>query len=208
MKIRKVIVMYGGSFNPPLLSHFSLAEQIISEYEQVEKVIFVPVNSEYEKSGLASNQDRYNMLKLEIDRNKDFILSDIEIKSDKPLYTIESLEILQKQYPDYEFWFTMGTDNLRLLETWNRVEELTNKYKIIILERDKDKVEDVLEENKFLKEHQKNFLVMKNIIKNNMSSTIARQRIKEGKGIRYFTTEEIEKYIKENDLYKGGKEND
>ena len=44
MKNDRVIVVFGGSFNPPLNSHFSLAEQIISEYENVEKVIFVPVN--------------------------------------------------------------------------------------------------------------------------------------------------------------------
>ena len=29
MKDDKVIVVFGGSFNPPLNSHFSLAEQII-----------------------------------------------------------------------------------------------------------------------------------------------------------------------------------
>ena len=44
---KKKIIVFGGCFNPPLNSHFSLAEQIVSEYEDVEKIIFVPVNSRF-----------------------------------------------------------------------------------------------------------------------------------------------------------------
>ena len=31
----KKIIVFGGAFNPPLNSHFSLAEQIVNEYENV-----------------------------------------------------------------------------------------------------------------------------------------------------------------------------
>ena len=48
----KKIVIYGGAFNPPLNSHFSLAEQVMSEYDDIEKIIFVPVNNKYQKEGL------------------------------------------------------------------------------------------------------------------------------------------------------------
>jgi len=49
MEEKKILAIFGGSFNPPLNSHFSLAQQIVNEYENIEKVIFVPVNSKYEK---------------------------------------------------------------------------------------------------------------------------------------------------------------
>ena len=95
MKENKILAIFGGSFNPPLNSHFSLAQQIVNEYENIEKVIFVPVNSKYEKIGLISNEHRYNMLKLVCDKNENFLVSDIEIKQDRQLYTLETLEILQ-----------------------------------------------------------------------------------------------------------------
>ena len=38
---QNVIVVFGGSFNPPLNSHFSLSEQIINEYEEVENSIII-----------------------------------------------------------------------------------------------------------------------------------------------------------------------
>ena len=103
--LKKQIVMYGGAFNPPLNSHFSLAQQIINENEQVEKVVFVPVNSLYEKAELISNEHRYQMLKAVCDKNEKFEVSTIEIDSVRPLYTIETLQKLQEQYPEYEIAF-------------------------------------------------------------------------------------------------------
>ena len=50
--INKQILIFGGCFNPPQNSHLSLAEQLINEYEEIEKIIFVPVNSKYQKIDL------------------------------------------------------------------------------------------------------------------------------------------------------------
>ncbi len=102
---KRQIVMYGGAFNPPLNSHFSLAEQIVNENKQVEKIIFVPVNSLYEKVELICNEHRYQMLKAVCDKNEKFEVSTIEMDSPRPLYTIETLQELQKQYPEYEIAF-------------------------------------------------------------------------------------------------------
>ena len=41
MENKKVLAIFGGSFNPPLNSHFSLAEQMLNEYENIEKVILM-----------------------------------------------------------------------------------------------------------------------------------------------------------------------
>lgn len=102
---KKQIIMFGGAFNPPLNSHFSLAQQIVNENAQVEKVIFVPVNSLYKKTDLISNEHRYAMLKAICDENDKFEVSTIELESERPLYTIETLQKLEKQYPDYEIAF-------------------------------------------------------------------------------------------------------
>ena len=90
MENDKIIVVFGGSFNPPLNSHFSLAEQIVSEYENVEKIIFVPVNQKYQKKGLLENKYRYEMLKCVCDKNDKFEVSDIELRNKRQLYTIET----------------------------------------------------------------------------------------------------------------------
>lgn len=197
------IVVFGGAFNPPLNSHFSLAQQIVEEYEDIEKVTFMPVNSKYQKKEeVISNEHRYNMLKMICDDNNNFEVSRIEIDSPRPLYTIETLTLLKQQQPEKELIFATGTDNLREIETWNNAQELLDNFKILILERDEDNMEDILNSNKFLSKNRNSFIKIKNNVRSNLSSTFVREKIRRGKSIRYLTPDNVYKYIKENKLYE------
>lgn len=198
MEDKKILAIFGGSFNPPLNSHFSLAQQIVNEYENIEKVIFVPVSSKYQKQGLLENVHRYNMLKLVCDKNDDFIVSDIELKQERQLYTIETLELLQKQYPNNIICFTIGTDNLKEISKWSSAEKLVTNFKILVLERDEDNVNEIIEKDEFLLKHKDSFIKLKENIRSNISSTFVREKIKRGKSIRYLTPDEVYYYIKEN----------
>ena len=202
MENDKIIVVFGGSFNPPLNSHFSLAEQIISEYENVEKIIFVPVNEKYQKKGLLENKYRYEMLKCVCDKNDKFEVSDIELKNERQPYTIETLKEIQKNNTNKTIWFTTGSDNLRELNTWEKADELVKKFKVLVLERDEDCLEDIINNDKFLKKNEKSFIKVKNSVRSGLSSSFVREKIKEGKSIRYFTPDEVYSYIKENNLFK------
>jgi len=199
---KKQIVIFGGCFNPPLNSHFSLAEQIINEYNNIEKIVFVPVNSKYKKADLISNEHRYQMLKRVCDKNEKFEVSRIEIDSNRPLYTIETLRKFQKAYPKYEIAFIIGSDNLKELNIWVKADELTKDFKIYVLERDKDNVEQILKSNEFLCKNKQAFIKAKNTITSNLSSTFVRGKIKEGKSVRYLMPDEVISYILENKLYQ------
>ena len=201
MEEKKILAIFGGSFNPPLNSHFSLAQQKLCEYDSIEKVIFVPVSSKYNKSGLIENHHRYNMLKMVCDKNDNFEVSDIELSREYQLHTIDTLELLQKEYPNYTLCFTLGTDNLKELSTWGSAEELVTKYKILVIERDEDLMDDIVNNDEFLKAHINSFIKVKANIRSNISSTFVREKLKRGKSIRYLTPDEVYYYIKENDLY-------
>lgn len=199
---KKQIVVFGGCFNPPLNSHFSLAEQMINEYSQIEKIIFVPVNSQYQKEDLISNRHRYQMLKLVCDKNEKFDVSRVEMDSQRPLYTIETLTELQKIYTEYEVCFTMGSDNLKELDTWKRAEEIIKNFKIYVFERNGDNIEEIIKASEFLKNNRQALIKAKNNIKSNLSSTFVREKVRSGKSIRYLAPDEVIAYIKENNLYQ------
>jgi len=200
--MKKQIVMFGGCFNPPLNSHFSLADQVANEYEEIEKIVFVPVNGKYQKVDLISNEHRYQMLKAVCDNNPSFLVSRIELDSPRPLYTVETLRKLQEEYPEYEVAFLIGSDNLKELDTWEKAEELATEFKIYVLERARDDIAQIIEENPFLKKHKETFIPAKNNVTSNLSSTFVRRKIREGKGIRYLTPDEVMQYIEENHLYR------
>lgn len=200
--INKQILIFGGCFNPPQNSHLSLAEQLINDYEEIQKIIFVPVNSKYQKIDLIENEHRYNMLKLICDKNERFDVSRIEIESSRPLYTIETLRAFQKLYPEYKISFIIGSDNLKELDTWNKADELVKDFKIYVLERGSDRVEDIINSSNFLKNNSNAFIKAKNSIVSNLSSTFIRNKIKNGKSVRYLTPDEVISYINNNNLYK------
>ena len=198
---KKKIIIFGGAFNPPLNSHFSFAEQMLNEFKDAEKVIFVPVNSLYQKKELIENEHRYQMLKLVCDKNDRFEVSKIELEQSRQLFTIETLRILQKQYLNYEIYFTMGSDNLKELETWKKSTELVNEFKFLIIERDKDSVQNIVKSNKFLNRNKEKFIKVNTQIHSNLSSTFVRGEVKNGRSIRYLAPDEVVDYINKNKLY-------
>ena len=202
MEQRNSIVIYGGSFNPPHNSHFSIAEQVLNQYEEVEKVIFAPVSDKYPKASLIETKHRYNMLKIIADKNDGFMVSDIDMDGDKSLPTINVLEEMQKKFPDKEIWVLMGSDNLREIHTWDRPEELVSKYKFLVMEREPDIIEKIINENELLKHYQSNFIKINQGIKTNFNSNYIRNQIKNNKSIRYLVPDEVYQYIKENKLYR------
>ena len=87
-------------------------------------------------------------------------------------------------------------------DTWKKVEELTTKFKLYILERDNDCMEEIIQNNELLNKHRQAFIKAKDSIKSNLSSTFVREKIKNGKSIRYLTPDEVIIYIKEHQLYQ------
>ncbi len=193
------VIVFGGAFNPPHNLHFLLAEEVANNFDNVYKVVFVPVNSKYQKKeALLSNEHRYNMLKLVCDKNNKFEVSNIELESDRPLYTIETLNILKKQYPDKEIIFLTGTDNLKEFDTWHEPEQILQNFKVLVLERDNDTVKDIIALNPFLNANKDRFLTFNQKNRSNLSSTSIRERIRNDEDIKELVPIEIYEYIKKN----------
>lgn len=199
----KKIVVLGGAFNPPTIAHFSLAQQIVNEIEDLDEVLFMPVNSNYKKAEMpTSNEHRFNMLEMICKDMNKVKVSRLELDYDRVLTTIETLRILREQNPDREIIFATGTDNLREFNTWNNYLDILKEFKLLVFERGADSLEQVLEEFDYLKEYR-NSLIKLNNVKTNLSSTFVRNQIRNGKNIRFLVPDEILDYIEKNNLYKG-----
>lgn len=196
---KKIIGVFCGSFNPILNSHLSLAEGLIND--GLEKVIFVPVSSKYHKKGLVSDDHRFNMLKLVCNKNKKFEVSDIEIKSQKWMRTFDTLNALKDIYSENEINLIIGTDNLKELYWWYEIEALLKNFKIIVLARDEDNIEEIINNDELLSKYKKSFIKSNSYIRTNLSSTYVRNLIKNKKEIKYLLPDEVIEYIYKNNLY-------
>lgn len=200
--MNRVIVVFGGAFNPPTNSHFSLAEQLCSEYSEIEKVIFVPVSDRYPKADLLEASHRVEMLKRVCEHNPHFEVSTVEVEAEELLCTIQTLKIIQEDYKEHEIWFTMGTDNLESVHSWFGYKELMSEFKSLVLERGEDVMEQIIDLNPELKRYKERFIRAKETVRSNCNSTLIRNKLRRGKSIRYLVPDEVYEYISIKDLYR------
>ena len=189
------IGIFGGSFNPPHKIHQKIANYLVKN-NYLDKVIFVPTGSNYEKPYLASEQDRYNMLKLMIGNVSYLDISTYEFG--KLTHTYQTLDHFKKHYKDDEIYFICGSDNLKEIKTWKRYQYILSNYKLLVIRRNGESITDILSE---LKSYQDNIIVIDDI-KSSLSSTSIRKRFKDDKKLVKDGNidSEVFEYIK-NNLY-------
>lgn len=200
---KKAIAIFGGSFNPPLNSHLELAKKILENLSYIEKIIYVPVSTKYKrKSNLIEDSHRYNMLELMCKNEKKLEVSAIELTYKRQLYTIETLDIFKNKYKEHNIYFIMGTDNLKDLHTWKEPERILKECKIIVLEREKDKLEEIIENDELLNQNRISLIEMKNIKPIKLSSTMIREKIKNKENVEKYIPKDVLEYINKNELYR------
>ncbi|MDU6743738.1 nicotinate-nucleotide adenylyltransferase [Peptoniphilus harei] len=195
--------IFGGSFNPIHYGHLMICEYIKEEMG-LDKVIFIPTGNPPHKDLGVSAEDRYEMVKLAISPNPDFEISDIETTRVKLSYTVDTIRELKKIYKEEKLYFLIGLDSLFQLKTWKKIGDLSQEIEFVVALRpgyiDKEEINNEID---FLRE---NFGTKINLIKTplyEISSTDLRDRIHEGKSLRYLIPKKVLNYIEESGFYKG-----
>lgn len=198
---KKIIAIFGGSFNPPINSHVLLAKQVLKKIKSVEKIIFVPVSTKYKKENLIEDKHRYNMLKIICNKEDQLEVSSVELDSKRQLYTVETLDYFKRAYKENDIYFIIGTDNLKEFDTWKSPDKILQNYKLIVLERDNDNLEKIIENNKLLSNNKNSIIRIDGINRIDLSSTMIREKIKNRENVEEFIDRDVWRYIQENKLY-------
>lgn len=190
------IGVFGGSFNPPHKMHESIAAYL-THNNILDRIVFVPTGSKYKyKTNLQSDKDRYNMVKIITDKNDKFAISDFELKS-KVVYTYETLNHFKEKYESADIYFICGLDNLSYIDSWKNAEYILSNFKILVIRRNNDEIEEVL---KRLAKYKDNIIVV-DMEENSMSSTMIRENILKD-NVSIYLDQDVLKYIKDNNLYR------
>lgn len=195
--MKNKILIFGGTFNPIHNGHLILAENSINE-EGFDKVVFIPTMNPYYKDTLDFDT-RLKMLKMAIKDNDKFAYSSIEKKYnlEGKLYLI--LEKISKLSDD-DVTILIGSDSLMNLDWWYKVDEILKKYKIIVLKRDDEDEAIEMKINEYKEKYGADIKVLNNK-RVEISSSMIREMIKEGKSIKYLVRDDVEKFIKDENLY-------
>ncbi|MDE5977475.1 MAG: nicotinate (nicotinamide) nucleotide adenylyltransferase [Turicibacter sp.] len=192
-----MIVIFGGSFNPPTIAHYQIAKHILTQLD-CDKFFFLPVHDEYPKKGLISSQHRLAMLELVCQKLSKTFVSSVEVESNKVLTTFETLTILKAQFPNQELAFVIGADNLVDLPNWVQFEELIRNYKLIVFRREDISVDDII--NKKFQAFKDQFIVLDSLEQMDISSTQYRENLERVD----LVLPSIDQYVKQYQLYGRG----
>ncbi len=197
-------LFFGGSFDPVHLGHLLVARDVM-EALGFERVVFVPAHQAPLKDPhLASPKERLEMLRLSLLGLQGFEVSHIEIDRGGISYTVDTARELRKTLGDKPF-FLVGADSFLSLHLWKEPDELVSLARFVVVDRQgkRERVMNYLRENfPELKEGEDfHFLSVRRV---DISSTEIRERVKEGKSIKWLVPERVEDYILARGLYTKG----
>lgn len=203
--MEKCIGVFGGSFNPIHIGHLILAESARQEFH-LEKVIFIPTGDTPNKDmHYVDKIDRFHMVELAIQGNPYFEISSIEMERTGPSYTVDTIHQVKKMIGDeYKIYFLAGTDAVADLPTWKYNKELLSICDFICAGRSgsTDKLNKSVSYFGELGKERIHFLKMPEL---EISSTDLRRRIENNMSVTYMIPDAVIKYIKEKQIYRGGK---
>ncbi|MCX7696978.1 MAG: nicotinate (nicotinamide) nucleotide adenylyltransferase [Bacteroidales bacterium] len=187
------IVLFFGSFNPPHVGHFVLANYVLN-LPYVNEVWFVvsPQNPLKNSSSLAPARTRLEMVRRAIGNFPYFKPCDIEFYLPPPHYTIHTLIKLEEKYSDKTFYLLMGSDNLQTFHKWKSYQTILDYYHILVYPR------KGFENNPY--PSQKNIIILDGPLLE-LSSSYVRELISQKKNFRFMVPEPVYQMIVKENLY-------
>nr|WP_263325656.1 nicotinate-nucleotide adenylyltransferase [Neobacillus sp. Marseille-Q6967] len=186
----KKVGILGGTFDPPHNGHLMIANEVYDKLK-LDEVWFMP-NQEpphKKKSERVENEDRLEMLNLAIEGNASFKIQTIELERKGPSFTVDTMKLLNTQYPDHEFYFIIGADMIEYLPKWHEIDELIKIVQFVGVERPE------------YSQKTDYPIIYVDIPAFDVSSSMIRKRVKEGRSVRYLLPDEVIGYIREKHLY-------
>ena len=202
MSKKKRVGIMGGTFNPIHLGHLILAEHA---YEQLEldEVLFVPSGNPYMKeyANVLDAKTRIDLVGETIEDNSHFALSRIEVDRGGNSYSYETIAALKEANPDTEYFFMVGADSLFMMEKWMHPEKIFSEVTVAVAIRGGYTDERLEEQIKVLEEKYNTKIERLHSRSVDISSTVIRDRVREGKSIRYMVHYKTAEVIKKKRLY-------
>ncbi|MEK9139187.1 MAG: nicotinate-nucleotide adenylyltransferase [Bacteroidota bacterium] len=190
------IGVLGGTFNPPHLGHLIVAERVREELG-LAKILFIPsaVSPHKQHLDLVDPSCRMEMVQLALLGQQFFEASDLEVSRGGVSYTVDTLEHLKSMYQGVRLHLLIGMDNLGEFNTWRLPEKIGELAQVVVMTRPGFQDHPVSDGSRM------KFMLCQ-VPEIGISSRDIRERVKQGKSIRYLVPKPVESYIHYRKLYR------
>ena len=130
------IVLFGGSFNPIHKGHLAIAKAALKQVHAHELWFLPTLLSPLKDVELASFEHRCQMIELMIKPFRKLKLSRIEAEREGLSYTYDTVKQLIERYPEHQFIWLMGSDQMMKFNQWYKYNELIELIQFAVYPRD------------------------------------------------------------------------
>lgn len=198
-------VFFGGTFNPPHISHRLMLE-CAAALPEVETVLVVPTNIPPHKAlgrFMASGADRLRMCSLLCEGVEKAVVSDIELKRGGKSYSVDTLTELNLMYGD--LYMLIGGDMVTTFNRWYRYKDILKLCTLLAVRRKGvDNVEFDRAVDGIICDG--GAVTVIDTVLPKVSSTELRERLKNSDPEGLLIPQNIKEYIYLNGLYRGEKQ--
>ncbi len=190
----------GGTFDPIHHGHLVTAEEALWQFG-LDEVVFVPTGRPWMKDHphVSPAEDRYLMTVIATSPNPHFEVSRLEIDRAGETYAVETLAALHEEHgAETELFFITGADAILEIFHWKDPEDVLSQAHFIAATRPGYDIARF--EAEAPTAHPK--VSVMSIPALAISSTGIRDRVKEGRPIRYLVPEGVVTYIDKAGLYR------
>jgi nicotinate-nucleotide adenylyltransferase len=196
------IGIFGGTFDPPHLGHLVLAAEALDQLGLDRLLWVLTANPPHKlRQPISETNLRQEMVLAAIRDTSRFELSRVEIDRRGPHYAVDTIRLLQEQYPQDGLFYLMGGDSLRDLPTWYKPQELVQRVTGLGVMRRPGASFDALELEAALPGITKKVLFFETP-RLDISSSDIRHRIEYGQPYRYFLQPAVVDLIQKHRLYQ------
>lgn len=210
------IGIFGASFNPVHVGHLNSLRTVFQK-EKLSKIFVIPnaQNPLKYSDNLPEDKHRLAMLGLAIQDDPEFVIDEQEVKRGGKSYTIETLRYYISKYSGENVYLIIGADTFEHFDKWKNFEEILEEVNLIVTSRPNSSLPYEVEDfAKGLQEHIKD-IDIKGVVRLkssrtikfvqlddiDVSSSMIRKKLKLNKHVDQFVSFEVEKYIKDNEVY-------
>lgn len=184
--------LFGGIFDPVHYGHLYVAEAVRDELG-LAYVVLAParIPPHKDSAGVAPAEDRVEMVRLATAGNPGLVLCTLEVERPGPSYTYDTIDQLTSTYGRPPV-LILGVDAFLMIETWYRWAELVRRVPFALVARPRY---DTKKARKLAERIGAEVACLIESAGVDVSSTLIRQRISEGKTIRYLTPDPVVEYL-------------
>lgn len=198
----RMIVFY-GNFNPITTAHKEMILESL-KYLEPERLLIVPSSDLKSYNKDLNSYHRVNMVNAVFRNYKRVRIDFTDLNASRKISLSEVLLEIEKNYTDKEMHYLLGTDDLLKFSKEEKLEEVLEKYELIVTQREGFDLDEIISKSEILTKFKDKIVEVPIIKYYGISSSKVREMVLDGKfeELEGSLEPEVINYIKEKNLYK------